>query len=181
MILSHNERNKSGKFNGTIIDLETIGPFADYPDDDSRQYSKITPMIIGYITSDELNIYCAKEIEDLNELRDIALKVVPSFEKPLFAFQSKFERGVLYHSYGLRLEIDGELNNRTREWKGYACSDLQIPAYDDPFSNDGKLCSLAWTKGNNAQAMKHNRSCLLKERDILLKRGYRKPDELKFL
>ena len=95
MILSHNEKIKSQRFNGTIVDLETIGSFSDYPDDDSRQYSKITPMIIGYITSDEMNIYCAKEIEDLNELRDIALKVVPSFEKPLFAFQSKFERGVL--------------------------------------------------------------------------------------
>jgi len=27
----------------------------------------------------------------------------------------------------------------------------------------------------------HNRSCLLKERDILLKRGFRKPDDLRFI
>lgn len=128
MISSHNEKNESVQFNGTIIDLETIGPFANYIEDDSRQYSNITPTIVGYITNNELNIYCAKEIEKLNELRDFALKVVPSFEKPLFAFQSKFERCVLYHAYGLKLQIDGELNNRTCEWKGYACSGLNILA-----------------------------------------------------
>jgi len=31
------------------------------------------------------------------------------------------------------------------------------------------------------KAIAHNRACLLKERDILIKRGFRKPDELKFV
>jgi hypothetical protein len=30
-------------------------------------------------------------------------------------------------------------------------------------------------------AIAHNRSCLLKEKDILLLRGYRKPDELEII
>ena len=181
MLISHNEKLIPANFSGTIIDIETIGPFESYPDDDSRRYNKITPTIIGYITKDELNIFCAKDLESLNELRDVALNIVPSFEKPLFAFQSKFERSVLHHAYGIKLDIHGELNNRPREWKGYACSDLSIPNYDDPFNNDGKLCVTAWVNGTHFQAIRHNRSCLLKERDILLKRSYRQPDELKLL
>jgi hypothetical protein len=181
MLITHKEKVTPASFTGTIIDIETIGPFENYPDDDSRQYSKITPTIIGYITKHELNIICAKELENLNELRAETLKLVPSFEKPLFAFQSKFERGVFHHAYGIKLDIHGELNNKPREWKGYACSDLDIPQYDDPFNNDGKLCATAWVNGNHPQAIKHNRSCLLKERDILLKRSYRKPDELNLL
>jgi hypothetical protein len=30
-------------------------------------------------------------------------------------------------------------------------------------------------------SIRHNRSCLLKERDILMKRGYRPPDNLVFI
>ena len=39
-------------------------------------------------------------------------------------------------------------------------------------------CMNAWLRGNQKQAIQHNRSCLLKERDILLNRGYRLPDFL---
>jgi hypothetical protein len=180
MIISHNEKIKS-PFKGTIIDFETIGDFSDYEDCDSRRYSKLTPTIMGYITKDELTILCAKGMDALDELREQAVSILPSLKKPLFAFQSRFERGVFHHSYGIRVEFDGELNNRPREGKGYACSELDIPNYDDPFNNVGKDCSIAWTKGNYSDAIKHNRSCLLQERDILLKRRHRAPDELKLL
>jgi len=36
----------------------------------------------------------------------------------------------------------------------------------------------AWQAGEFDKAVAHNRACLMKERDILLKRGYRKPDGL---
>jgi hypothetical protein len=39
----------------------------------------------------------------------------------------------------------------------------------------------AWHKGEFDAAIAHNRACLLKERDILIKRSCIKPDELKFI
>ena len=54
-----------------------------------------------------------------------------------------------------------------------------IPNYGDPFNNSGEECMLAWLRGDYENAIKHNRSRLPKERDILLKRGYRKPDKLR--
>jgi hypothetical protein len=35
--------------------------------------------------------------------------------------------------------------------------------------------------GKIKRAIAHNRSCLLKERDILLKRGFRRSEELNFV
>lgn len=178
MLISHTEKIES-EFKGTIIDIETIGKFRDYNDDDSRQYSKLTPTIFGYITKDELKVLCAKGKSALKELQKKTTRIMPSLEKPTYAFQSRFERGVLHHCYGVELKIDGELNAYTREWKGNACAELDIPNYGDPFNNSGNECRLAWLRGDYESASKHNRSCLLKERDILLKRDYRKPDKLK--
>jgi len=179
MLRAHNEKIKS-EFKGTIIDIETIGDFCgDYDDDDSRQYSKLTPTIFGYITKDELKILCAEGKNALKELQRETTRIMPSLEKPIYAFQCRFERGVLYHCYGVELKIDGELNAYTREWKGDACAELDIPNYGDPFNNSGRECMLAWLRGDYKGASKHNRSCLLKERDILLKRDYRRPDKLR--
>ena len=126
MIISHNEKTQSN-FRGTIIDLETIGDFSNYEDDDFRQCSKLTLIIMGYITKDELTVLCAKGMDALDELREQTISILPSLKKPLFAFQSRFERSVFHHSCGIKVEFDGDLNNRPREWKGYACSDLDIP------------------------------------------------------
>jgi hypothetical protein len=178
MIFLHNEKIKSN-FEGTVIDIETIGDFSDdYEENDSRRYCKLKPTILGYITKEELNVLCAKSTDALDELRGYALDILPSLNKPLFAFQSRFERGVFHHAYGVDVEFTGELNTHQREWKGYACSDLGISNYEDPFNNVGRDCNIAWKKGDYDNAIKHNRSCLLKERDILLKRGHRKPDDL---
>jgi hypothetical protein len=178
MILMHREKTTSS-FKGTVIDIETIGDFlSEFDSYDSRRYRNLTPTILGYITKDELNVLCAEGTNALNELKEQIMEIVPSLKKPLFGFQCVFERGVFHHSCGIKIDFDGELNNEIREWKGYACSELDIPNYDDPFNNVGRDCNIAWTRGNYASAIKHNRSCLLKERDILLKRGYRKPDDL---
>jgi hypothetical protein len=180
MIITHNEK-VSSNFDGTIIDIETIGEFSKYENNDSRQYCKLTPTIIGYINKDELRILCAKGTDALKELQDIAVSVIPSLEKPLFAFQAMFERGVFHHSCGMQIPFDGELNKETFEPKGDACVELNIPNYGDPFNHDGRQCNLAWTRGDYENAIKHNRNCLLTERDILLKRRFREPDELKLL
>jgi hypothetical protein len=181
MLIFHNEKIKSD-FEGTILDIETIEPFCwDYSHDDSRRYSKIIPTILGYITKNELKILCAKGKSALDELKKEVIELLPSMEKPLYAFQSIFERAVLYHCYNFTLKIDGELNADTYEGKGSACVKLGIPNYGDPFYNVGKKCVSAWLRGDYENAIKHNRSCLLKERDILIKRNYRKPDKLRMI
>ncbi len=65
--------------------------------------------------------------------------------------------------------------------KAKAVRDLGIPNYDDPFYDKGLWCMNAWHNGEFDKAIAHNRACLLKERDILIKRRFRKPDELKFV
>ncbi|NKQ39887.1 MAG: hypothetical protein HF967_10615 [Methanosarcinales archaeon] len=56
---------------------------------------------------------------------------------------------------------------------------MKISKYNDPFNGNGKLCMHAWLRGDIKNAIAHNRACLLKEKDILLKRGFREPDNLK--
>lgn len=178
MLKVHIEKITSN-FAGTIVDIETIGDFSNYDNEDSRTYSKLVPTIFGYITKNKLKILCAEGKTALKELQKEVTKILPTLRRPIYAFQCRFERGVLHHCYGAKLEIDGELNAYPREWKGNACAELDIPNYDDPFNNVGRDCISAWLKGDYENAIQHNRSCLLKERDILLKRKYRKPDKLK--
>jgi hypothetical protein len=181
MVIVHSEAVES-KFKGTIIDIETIEDFCrEYRD--SREYQKLIPLIFGYINENELKIYCSKidcskRVEPTQNFKVTVAQLIPSLEKPLYAFQCCFEQGVLYHSLGIIIKFDGELNRDKREWKGNAVASLNIENHDDPFNNIGRECKEALEKGNTELAIKHNRSCLLKERDILLKRGYRKPDDL---
>lgn len=170
---------KSG-FEGTIIDIETIGDFRrEY--DDSRQYKEIIPVIFGFIVKDKLNVFCAKNKDSIEKLNQKVKAILPKLKKPFYAFNSNFERGTLFHRLSVRIKFDGELNEEEFESKGLAVLTLKIPNYDDPFNDIGRLCKEAWLRGEINKAIAHNRSCLLKERDILLKRGFRKPDELKLI
>jgi hypothetical protein len=178
MVLVHKEEIKSD-FKGTIIDLETIGSFNSFSD--SRRYKKIIPVIFGYINSKGLNILCAKNQESIQTLKAQILELIGKLDKPFYAFNTDFERGVLFHHLSKHIEFEEELNKEVFEKKEDLVRALKIPSYDDPFHGDGKSCMMAWLKGDIEKAIKHNRSCLLKERDILLKRGSRKPDELKFV
>jgi hypothetical protein len=181
VVIVYSEAVKS-EFEGTIVDIETIEDFCrGYGD--SREYQKLIPLIFGYINSSELTIYCSKiggsgKIEPTRNFKSAVVETIPKLEKPLCAFQCCFEQGVLYHSLGIIVEFDRELNIEKYEWKGNAVASLSIDNYDDPFNDIGKRCKEELEKGNTELAIKHNRSCLLKERDILLKRGFREPDEL---
>jgi hypothetical protein len=64
-----------------------------------------------------------------------------------------------------------------REKKKYAVQNMGIDNYDDPFNDEGRLCISSWQNGEYDKCIKHNRSCLLKERDILIQRGSRELDE----
>ena len=166
-------------FEGTIIDIETVGEFFNQYSD-SRRYKDIQLVIFGFINRYALHIFCAKGMRALNELRESVEKIMGGLERPFYAFNTDFERGVLFYELGEKIEFDGELQE-SRESKANARSYLGIPNYDDPFYDNGFLCMKAWENGEFDEAIAHNRACLLKERDILIKRGYRKPDELKFV
>ncbi len=178
MILEHKE-DVSSNFEGTIIDFETIGEFDNWYSD-SRHYKAIQLVIFGFINKHTLHIFCAKGMEAINELNEKTEKLTDVFERPFYAFNSEFERGVFFYAFGREIDFDGELQEM-REPKAKAVRDLGIPNYDDPFYDKGILCMDAWKNGEFDKAIAHNRACLLKERDILIKRGARKPDELKFI
>ena len=178
MIIEHKE-DISSDFEGTIIDIETVGGFLNqYPD--SRRYKEIQLVIFGFIDRYALHILCAKGMRATSELRERTEKIMDSLERPFYAFNTDFERSVLFYELGKEIDFDGELQEG-REAKANARSYLGIPNYDDPFYDNGYLCMKAWEKGEFDRAVAHNRACLLKERDILKKRGFRKPDELKFV
>jgi hypothetical protein len=167
-------------FEGTIIDLETIGAFQNQFDD-SRRYQLLQPVIFGYLNDNGLQIHGAETREDIPELCQVMQSIIPTLFTPFYAFNASFESGVIYHACGLARPFDRELNTFPRELKGRTVSQLFIQNYGDPFHDRGDLCQIAWLQGHYTLAIKHNRSCLLKERDILLKRGHRKPDRLIFV
>ena len=178
VIIEHRE-DISSDFEGTIIDIETVGEFLNqYPD--SRRYKDIRLVIFGFINRHGLQIFCAKEMKEINELRERTETMIDSLERPFYAFNTDFERGVLFYELGQEIDFDGDLQEG-RESKANARSYLDIPNYDDPFYDRGLWCMNAWHNGEFDAAIAHNRACLLKEKDILMKRGFRKPDELKFI
>ncbi len=178
VVLLHSEKTPSS-FSGTIIDLETIGSFSRFSD--SRAYQSILPVIFGCINNTELSIFCARNKDSITHLNNKTRETLKNLEKPFYAFNCNFEMGVLYHNLNEKVKFERELNKEKYEAKRTAVSSLNIPQYDDPFFDNGKLCMDAWLNGQTKEAMAHNRSCLLKERDILLKRGFREPDSLKFI
>ena len=179
LILEYREDTASN-FEGTIIDLETVGEF-DQRYYDSRQYQNIEMVIFGYINSCGLTIACARGTEALDKLLERGEGIIEGLERPFYAFNANFERAVLFNQLGHEVGFGGELQKKPYERKADAVKSLNIPNYDDPYYDKGLLCMFAWRKGDYRQAMAHNRACLLKERDILLKRGFKEPDELKFV
>ena len=169
----------SSDFEGTIIDIETIGEFLNQYSD-SRRYKNFRQVIFGFINRYGLQIFCAKGMEAISELNGKVESVIDGLGRPFYAFNSGFERSVLFYELGEEIDFERELQEG-RESKANARSYLGIPNYDDPFYDSGFLCMKAWEAGEFDRAIAHNRACLLKEKDILLKRGFRTPDELKFV
>jgi len=176
MVILHREEINS-KIEGTIIDIETIGNFND-KFNDSRRFMNIIPIIFGYINNENLKIHCAKKVDSIEKLKKIIADELDTLNEPFYAFNSIFERGVLFHNLNIDVLFEREINKQRYESKKKVVNELKISQYDDPFNDNGKLCSEAWKKGNIKESIAHNRSCLLKERDILLKRGFRTPDNL---
>ena len=170
------EEVENSDFKGTIIDIETIGDF-DRSYRDSREYRSILPVIFGDITDEGLKIYYVESKKEIGDLKQKIIGVLSRLKTPLYAFNCEFETCVLFHSCDQNVKFDCELNQYKREGKGTAVRLLGINSYNDPFNDIGELCRKAWLRGEIEKCIRHNRSCLLKERDILLKRGFRKPDD----
>src|SRR3989338_4381314 len=111
-MIIHEEKINSN-FNGTIIDLETIGGFSNYLD--SRRYKDIIPVIFGYINNKNLKILCGKNKGSIQLLKQKIEEILPTLKRPFHAFQSDFERGTLFHFTGKVIEFESELNTEKYE------------------------------------------------------------------
>jgi hypothetical protein len=172
--------NTRSNIDGTIIDLETIGEFArEY--NDSRRYSQLKPVFFGYMTKAGLTIICTKRESQIEQLLSDIPEIMSSLLRPFYSFNTEFEMGVLFHSLGRKTLFDRELQKERFEPKISAVRELKLDNYDDPFNDDGKKFPPNWKKGNMKDCIAHNRADLYKERDILLKRGFRKPEKLEFV
>ena len=165
---------------GTIIDLETIGEFANEYFD-SRRYSQVKPVFFGYMTKEGLTIICTERESQIKQFLSDLPEIISDLPRPFYSFNTEFEMGVLFHNLGRQVLFDGELTKEKYELKSSAVRELKLDNYNDPFNDEGKWFPPNWKKGNMKDCIAHNRADLLKERDILLKRGFRKPDELEFV
>ncbi len=168
-------------FKGTIIDIETIGDFSQTYKYDSRRCLAVKQVILGYINKAGLHIYCARSTAGIEKLKLMTPEIVAGLEKPFYAFNCSFESSVWFHHAGIRIDFVGELQAEPFERKKDTVSRLGISNYDDPFFDLGYMCMKAWSKQDFEKAIAHNRACLLKERDILLKRGHTRPEAVKFV
>ena len=167
MVLTRSEE-ASMCMRGTIIDLETIGSFnREYPPWDPRHYASISPTIFGYLTGETLVQHCAEKTEEIQEIIEIMRDMLPLLEQPLYALNCSFEGGIIANTCRqayVFLDVRGDKYHGSkwsiRRWLG-------IPAYGDPFHGDGLRCIHEWRRGNHQECLRHNRACLLIERDIL--------------
>lgn len=180
MIKEYSEEAKSD-FEGTILDIETIGEFDPAFPYDSRHYRKFKQVVFGYIDKDKLHIYCARNPEGIEKLKLMTPEIFAGLKRPYYAFNCNFESGVWFHQTGIQINFDGELQGEPFESKKNAILQLKIRNYDDPFFDKGQMCIKAWNDLLFEKVIAHNRACLLKERDILLKRGHCEPDKVRFL
>jgi len=166
MVLARRERS-STHMRGTIIDLETIGPFdRTYPPWDPRHYASVSPTIFGYLTGDTLIQHCAENTEEIQEIIETMRDTLPGLEQPFYALNCGFERNIIANTCRQDHPFRDVRGGRHRGSKWAIRQRLGIPAYGDPFHGDGLRCIPEWHNGNHRDCLRHNRACLLIERDI---------------
>ncbi|RLC31798.1 hypothetical protein DRH13_02535 [Candidatus Woesebacteria bacterium] len=165
---------------GTIIDLETIGSIRN-KFKDTRRYEKVKPYIFGYLTGDTIVQKYVEKPDYIPELVQWIKKAILTnlFQEPLYAFFTEFEIGVIYCATGIKVNFDRELKKGVGS-KESIVKQIGISAYEDPFPGAGVKCIEEFKRGNLEDCLKHNRACLLKERDLLFKRGFVDPNKIEF-
>ena len=166
MVREHREPI-SMRIKGTIIDLETTGEFdRAYPPWDPRQYANISPTIFGYMTGETLVQHCAEGEEQIQDIVDIMKDALPRLEQPFYALNCNFERCVIINTCRQDHPFRDVRENKYYGSKWAIRQRLGIPTYGDPFHGDGLRCMHEWHRGNYDDCLRHNRACLLIERDI---------------
>jgi hypothetical protein len=168
-------------FEGTIVDIETIGPFVNVPShalkfgqDFIRRYQKMKVTTVGTLSDGVLQVAIALGQNHLDKFGKKVLSIVSRSDRPLYAFSKPFEEGCLYWISRSMFDFDNELQAFSMENKERAVQQLKIPSYNDPYRGVGFKCVDAFIKGDLENIAKHNRACLLKERDLLGIRGARR-------
>ena len=185
-------------FEGTIIDFETIGEFAQGPG--LSKYRRLRPVSLGFLSGDILRVVALRGDSDTHffEIKRVGKKMFEEVPRPFYAFNAEFEMGVCYWFFEEAVQFDRDLmfriedaaGNRRWEKKEYVVRNLGISNFDDPFHGEGRQVLSTWRKyivtGKEEYLMeivRHNRACLLKECGILQKRGkwraavaFQKPD-----
>lgn len=156
------------RLKGTIIDIETTGGFnSQHSPSDSKYYEDLRPTIFGYLTDDLLVQHCAESEKEIDDLIGVMSSV--QFPDPYFALNTRFERNIFIKFCQRDFWInDVRFGIRGSKWD--IRERLGIPTYDDPFDGDSAKCDSNWVNGNHEDCLKHNRACLLIERDILYSR-----------
>lgn len=156
------------RFAGTLIDFETIGEFdRQYPSQDTRRYANLKPIIFGYITGRVLVQYCAEGPDDIEALVRVMNDRLPNLSGPFYALNCHFERGVSANSCAYVPQPLVDVRGHRYSGSKWAIREqLGIPQYSDPFDGDGLRCMREWGLGNYPDCLRHNRACLLIERDI---------------
>lgn len=166
MVLARREKT-STRFRGTIIDLENIGRFnRAYPPWDPSHYASISPTIFGYLTGKILVQHCAEGTKELQQIIEIMRDTLPGLEQPFYALNCSFEKNVITNTCGQEHPFQDVRENKYHGSKWAIRQQLGIPTYDDPFHGDGLRCIHQWHRGNYHDCLRHNRACLLIERDI---------------
>lgn len=166
MVLASCERS-SMRMRGTIVDLETIGPFnRAYPPWDPRHYASVTPTIFGYLTGEILAQHCAEDTGEIQEIIEIISDTLPRLEQPFYTLNCSFERCIIANTCRQSYPFRDVRGNKYHGSKWAIRQRLGIPTYDDPFHGDGLRCIPEWHRGNYEDCLRHNRACLLIERDI---------------
>ena len=164
---------------GTIIDLETVGPIHNGLKG-TKRYEEVRPYLLGYLTG---NMIVQKYVEKSDHipalLEFIRETNFVDFQKPLYAFFVEFETGVIYCSTGRKMLFDRELK-KGKGSKEELVKKFGISNYDDPFPGQGIRLIQEFENGNIVGSLRHNRACLLKERDILYRRGFADPPMIDF-
>ncbi len=169
-------------FEGTIIDIETIGEFTKVGfgtlplgTDYLQRYKEMKITTVGTLSEGKLTIRIANDSNNLLSFQSTAIRKMRESLSPLYAFSKPFEEGCYYWNSNYQfLEIDYELQGRVYEKKQVVTNSLAIRNYSDPFHGDGGKCKDAFLSGDLDKVVAHNRACLLKENQILLKRGAKK-------
>lgn len=166
-------------FEGAVIDLETDERnFLDELHGADR-YKNHCAVCCGILDKNKVEII-AKTCNASDELFVQAVdEKLGETSHPYYAFNVGCDMALLSNLLGREIRFDRELQYEY-ERKRDVVQNFRIPNFDDPFNGLGYLAAREWTKHLETREtpcvkriIAHNLACVLKEYNILMRRGYR--------